>query len=142
MSGYVEIEFGTNRYHRTYVFKLPHYIALEEVENWVIVEDAFYIKGGGKSPYKIVRVVNKYEEGHKFDITPTSYIVDVIRGKRYKEIREVQQQIQDIDDKMVEKFDALPTLVKIRMMRLLNNAKEDDQEMFEQEEYVKYHEGI
>lgn len=143
MNGYVEIEFENNRYHhRSYIFKVPWYISLEEIENWVIVEDAFYMKSSGKSPYKVVRVINKFDKDHKFDVKPTAYIVDIIHGKRYKEIREVQQQIQNIDDKMVEKFDALPTLVKIRMMRLLNNTSEDEQEMFEQEEYVKCYRGF
>lgn len=134
MNGYVEIKFN-ERSGRTYIYKLPHYISLMEVENWVVVEDAFYKKGNDQSPYKIARVVNKYKAGSTFDHIPTSYIVDIIRGKSYQKIRDVQNQIQLIDDKMTEKFDNLPTLVKVQLMRRVS----DDFELIGQEQYVKDH---
>ena len=140
MNGYVEVKFENSRYGNTYYYMIPDYISVHEIERYVIVEDNFWVKGSNKSPYKIVLVVNKWGKGEKpdnLDFTPTKYIADVIHGERYKELRMIQEQIQLIDDKMMEKFEQLPTYTKIHLMRSI----QDSGDLIEEECYVwKYKE--
>lgn len=141
MNGYVEIKFENSRYGNTYYYMIPDYISVHEIERYVIVEDNFWVKGSNKSPYKIVLVVNKWGKDEKpedLDFTPTKYIADVIHGERYRDLRLVQEQIQFIDDKMVEKFEELPTSTKVKVMRFLN----DSLELIEQDHYIQQHKGV
>lgn len=132
MNGYVEVKFENSRNNNTYFYMVPDFISLHEIEGWVIVEDKFWCKGCGKSPYKIVKVINVYDKTYTPDFpnfTPYAYIADVIYGKRFKELREVQKQIEHIDDKMVEKFADLPTLTKIHLMRMLADTVAEEHEL-------------
>ena len=139
MNGYVEIKFENSRNNNTYFYMVPDFISLHEIEGWVIVEDKFWYKGCGKSPYKIVKVINVYDKTYTPDFpnfTPYAYIADVVHGKRFKELRETQKRIEFIDDKMVEKFAELPVLTKINLMRMLTNTPSEECELSANENFV------
>lgn len=141
MNGYVEVKFKNSRCANTYYYMIPDYISVHEIERYVIVEDNLWVKGSYKSPYQIAFVVNKWGKDEKpknLDFTPTKYIADVIHGERYKELRLVQEQIQLINDKMIEKFEQLPTYTKIHLMRLV----QDNNDLIEKECYVWKHKEI
>lgn len=83
MKKYVKVKF--NIYGKSYVYKIPERINPQNIQNYVVVENANYNKKQDISPYKIVKVVELLEENsvNENNYNEMKYIVDIIDGDSY-----------------------------------------------------------
>lgn len=94
-NGYVKVQFA--QYGKSYTYMIPDYVDYDSVQNWVIVEDAFYKdrpKSDNASPYKICKVVDKCKNWETWRPSAHKYIVAAIDTKKYVYVRDYEK-IQD-----------------------------------------------
>lgn len=101
MNGYIEVNYGDSR--KNYTYMIPDHIKINQIQKWVVVENAFYRKGD--CPYCVVQVVAVHNKYWKNGNKATKYIVDTINGSTYRDIRKKQNIENMLDTKLKEKFD-------------------------------------
>jgi hypothetical protein len=81
MNGYVSVRF--NEWGQAYTYMIPDYIDPDNIQDYVVVPNAFYEDGDGFAPYKIVKVESVDDKPGTRNKKATKYIVDIIDYDRY-----------------------------------------------------------
>ena len=103
MNGYVSVVFSNDSWATNYTYMVPDNIELSDIQKYVVVENAFYDKRVDVSPYKVVKVVDKYETCPT-DYDVTKYIVDTIDGETYQYNRNIAQRRKEMSNKLDDYF--------------------------------------
>lgn len=92
-NGYVKVKFS--EYGKTYDYLIPSYIDINDIQHWVVVEDAYYrTNRDNPAPYKFCMVVGKGENASFSHAT--KYIVAAIDSKAYVAARDYEKIEDDI----------------------------------------------
>lgn len=83
---YVRVSFYENS-SKSYVYAVPDYIDVTDIDKYVIVEDSLYRSHPKYPPYKIAFVVDVFYSKTKIQYV-TKYIAGIIDGKSYKAARD------------------------------------------------------
>ena len=106
-NGYVWVKFSEKS--QEYIYAVPQNIDPEDIQRYVLVENAFYDPRKNISPYTVAKVIryNRNDCGDK----ATNYIVYTVDGDTYKENRQrlAEQQllencVRDICDEIWEQL--------------------------------------
>lgn len=126
MNGYVSVQFKKDG--RIYTYMVPDYIALYDIENWVVVENQLC---KNQCPYQIARVIHKFTSEDKYkvlDFTPTKYIAGAIPGTEYveaqKEFDVLRQKEEQLNNDIIHVIHELSTNDKKDALNLLKLIKQ------------------
>lgn len=119
MNKCVGVRFHPNG--KIYYYMIPDYIDSQDIDKYVIVENAYYNSYNDVSPYKIAQVVYVEDDLQWCDrYHATKYIVDTINGKNYKKILDKQRAEKKAEEILDNIWDQYPLENKLK---LLGNAR-------------------